>query len=100
MIAIRELQSRKATRSQIQEIILDLVALASFDRHSENVVIEAVIIAELKFGNIEIKVLFANVVEGADDAVLEDAPESFNRIGVNRADNILPMGVIDSDVRD
>lgn len=37
--------------------------LAPLNRRSENVVVKAVIIPELELGNIEVKVLFADVVE-------------------------------------
>jgi hypothetical protein len=41
---------------------------ASLNRRSENVVVRVVIIAELELGNIEVKVLFADLVIAADDA--------------------------------
>lgn len=85
----------------LKEILLGFHnASCALNRHSENVVVKAVIIAELKFSDIEVKVLFADIMEGADDAPLEDAPEALNRDGVNRANHILPMGMIDSDVRE
>jgi hypothetical protein len=37
----------------------------------------------------------ADLVERADHTALKDAPEAFDRIRVNRADNILPPQVID-----
>jgi hypothetical protein len=37
-------------------------------------------------------------MESADDAALKDRPETFNRIGVDRADNVLASGVVDSGV--
>jgi len=37
-------------------------------------------------------------VEGADDTALDNAPKAFNRIGVDRADNILPLCMVDSGV--
>jgi hypothetical protein len=51
--------------------------LTAFDRRAENVVIEAVIVAELEFGDIG-KVLGTDLVERANDTALEDAPEAFN----------------------
>lgn len=70
----------------------------ALNRRSENVVVKAVIIAELELRDIEVKVLFADVVEGSDNAALDDAPEPLNRIGVNRADDVLTRGVVDSGV--
>jgi hypothetical protein len=57
-------------------------ASCALNRRSENVIVKAVIIAELKLSNIEVKIPFADVVEGADDAALEDAPKALNRIQV------------------
>ena len=71
---------------------------ASADRRSENVRIFAVIIAELELRNIQRKILFADVMEGADHAALEDRPEAFNRIGVNRANNVIAARMVNSDV--
>jgi hypothetical protein len=69
--------------------------LASRDRRSEDVRILSVVVAELKFGNIERHVLAADLVECADNAALEDRPKAFNRVRVNRTDNVFVCGVID-----
>jgi hypothetical protein len=55
--------------------------LAPLNRRAQNVIIEAVIIAELKFSNIERHILAADLVERADDTALEDAPKALNRLG-------------------
>jgi transposase-like protein len=49
--------------------------LNSLNRRSENVVIKAVIIAELELSDIEREILGADLVERADDPALEDAPK-------------------------
>src|SRR5438445_13639056 len=69
-------------------------ALASLNRRAENVVVEAVIVAELELRDIQVKVLFADVVEGANNPALEDAPEAFNRIRMDCTDNVLVLGVV------
>jgi hypothetical protein len=46
------------------------------------------------------QVFLAHVVECADDAALEDAPEALNRVGVNRTDNTLLVGMIYRNVRE
>jgi hypothetical protein len=46
-----------------------------------------------------VQVFFANVVESADDAALENVREAFNRIGVDRADNVLPPRMVNGGVR-
>jgi hypothetical protein len=38
-------------------------------------------------------------MECADNAALDDRPEALNRVGVNGADNVLALGVVDSGVR-
>ena len=55
----------------------------------------AVIVAELELRDVQRQVFRADFVERAHDAALEDAPEAFNRIGVDRADDVLPRVVID-----
>jgi hypothetical protein len=67
---------------------------AFLNRRSENVVIKAVIIAELELGDIEGKVLFADIVEGAYDAALEDRPKALNRLNVNRTNDVLMFGMV------
>jgi hypothetical protein len=72
--------------------------LTSLNRRSENVVIEAIIIAKLELSDIERQVFCADFVERADDAALENAPETFNRLGVNGTDNVLPFSVVNGGV--
>lgn len=74
-------------------------ALASLDSRSENVGVEAVVVSELKLRDVQRQIFLADFVEAADDAALEDAPEAFNRVGVDRADNILPAAMVDGAVR-
>ena len=78
---------------------MDEVVSASFNRRSEDVRVLAIIVAELELGDIERKVLFADLVEGADAAALNQRPETFNRVGVDRADYVIAPGVINDDVR-
>jgi hypothetical protein len=69
------------------------------DRRSENIRILPVIITELEFGNIERHIFPAHFVECADHATLEDRPESFDGLSVDRADDILASGVINDAMR-
>jgi hypothetical protein len=48
---------------------------------------------------IEREVLGADLVECADDAALEDRPEALDRVGVDRADDILAARVRDDVMR-
>lgn len=67
---------------------------ASTYRCAKNVSIHAVIIAELKLGNIQRHVFGADLVERADHASFEDRPKAFNRVRVNRADDVLMPSVV------
>lgn len=71
---------------------------ASSDRFSENVGIIPIIVPELELSNIERQVFLADLVVGADNATLEDAPKAFNRIGVDRTDDIVAFLVADRTV--
>ena len=55
-----------------------LDSLTSADRRAENIGIEAIIVAELKLGNVERHVFGRHLVQRADNATLEDRPETFN----------------------
>ena len=57
-----------------------------------------VVVAELELGNIERHVFGAHLVERADHAALEDRPEALNCLRVDRADNVLTLGVVDNGV--
>ena len=72
-----------------------LLFLASVDRRSEDVGIETVVVAELKFRDVQRQIFFADFVERADHAALEDRPEALNRVGVNGTDNILLAMMVD-----
>ena len=67
---------------------------------SENVRVVPIVIAELKLRDVQRQILVADLVERADDAALEDRPEAFNRVRVDRADDVLLVAVIDDAVRD
>src|SRR5579863_3504026 len=75
-----------------------MLSSTSAYRCPENVRILAVIIAELELRNIERQILFADLMERADHAALNQRPEALNRVGVNCADNVFTLGVVDSDV--
>jgi hypothetical protein len=61
--------------------------------------IETVVVAELKFRDVERHIFGGHFVERADHAALEDAPKAFNRVRVNRADNVLAAMVVNFLVR-
>jgi hypothetical protein len=65
--------------------------LASADSCSQYILTEAIVIAKLKLRDIERHILFADLVERADDATLEDRPAAINRLSVDRADNVVKL---------
>jgi len=68
--------------------------LASGNRRSKDICIFPVIVAELKFCNIERHVFGTGLVEASNYTALENRPEAFNRVRMNRADDILPSGMV------
>ena len=69
-----------------------MMTLTPADRFAENVSVVAVVVAELELRDIQRQVLGADFVERANDAALEDRPEAFNRVGVDRADDVFVRG--------
>ena len=65
---------------------------------SENIAIQAIVVPELKLRDVQRQILRTDLVEASDDPALEDAPEPFNRVRVDRADNVLLLGVRDGAV--
>ena len=68
---------------------------AFLDRRTEDVRVQAIVIAELEFGDIERQIFSADLVETADHPALNQRPEPFDGLRVDSADNIFPARVID-----
>jgi len=68
--------------------------LASPHCLSEDVRIVPIVISELEFGNIEREILRADLVEGSNHAALNQGPEAFDRVCVNRANHVLPSEMV------
>lgn len=68
-------------------------ASASCHGVAENVWILAIVVTELKFGQVERQVLFADVMISADDSALEQAPKVFQVIGVDLTTHVFPFAV-------
>jgi hypothetical protein len=75
-------QSSKEAGGPKDKASLFLVCCASSNRRSENVVVETIIVPELKLRNVKMQAFLVDVVECADDSALEDAPEALNRLVV------------------
>jgi hypothetical protein len=67
---------------------------------TEDVFVLPVVVAELELGDIERHVFRADLVERADNAALEDRPETLNRVGVDRADDVLALAVVNDTMRE
>ena len=95
---MRSIQMLKYKISATSTILLK--RLTSLNCRSENVIVKAIIIPELELRNVKMQVFLADVVKSADDTALENAPKTLNRLGVNRADNVLMFGVVNGPVRE
>jgi hypothetical protein len=89
---------------QLSQSIIDIRAifgvgrLTSSDRLAEDVLIIAVVVAELEFGDVQRQILGADLVECADYAAFEDRPEALDRVRVDRADDVLTLAVVNDTV--
>jgi hypothetical protein len=97
---MKTLSHRRRMPKLAQTIIVQLYFLASPDRCPEYVSVLTVVVSELELSDVQMKIFLANLVIGAHDATLQDGPEAFNRIGVNRANDMLANSVIDGLVRE
>jgi hypothetical protein len=85
--------------SSLAETVASVRVSAACYRRSENVDVLAVVVAELKFRDVQRQILLADLVIGTDNAALEDAPEALNRVRVNRADDVFALRVFDDLMR-
>jgi hypothetical protein len=76
------------------------VPSACLDRCAEDVRIQALVIAKLELVDVEREILFADLVEGADDPAFHDGPEPFDSVGMNCTADILPLGVMHHPMRE
>jgi hypothetical protein len=73
----------------------DLVSAACY-RRLKHIRIEAVVISELKLRDVKRHIFGRHFMERADHTAFEDAPKAFNRVRVDRADNVLLFVVLHS----
>ncbi len=74
--------------------------LTTPDGLAENVGVLAVVVAELELRDVQRQIFARNLVERADHAALNQRPEALDCLSVNRADNVLPVCMVDSHVRE
>jgi hypothetical protein len=72
---------------------------APLDRLAKDIGVLAIVVAKLELRDVQRKVLGADLVKRAHHTALEDRPEAFDRVGVDRADDVLALGVVDNAVR-
>ncbi len=60
----------------------------------KNIRVQPIVIPELELRDVKWQILGADFVERADNAALEDAPKAFNRLGMNRTDNVLARSMV------
>jgi hypothetical protein len=73
--------------------------LTRADRRAEDVGIFPIVIPELKLCDIQREVFGGHLVKGPDHAALDKRPKAFDGLGVNSADDVLSLGVINRRVR-
>jgi hypothetical protein len=98
---IPKLQSRAARQDKLSVRLSQSLlgtGLASVYYRTKDVRIGAVIIAELKLRDVQRQIFFADFVKAAHDPAFQDRPKAFDRVGVDGADDVLPLGVIDNAV--
>lgn len=67
---------------------------------AEDVSIVAIVVSELKLGDIQRQIFGADFMKRANNAALEDRPEAFDRVGVDRAHDVLALAVINNAMRE
>src|SRR6185312_1639159 len=92
------MRDRSPLSRAIQSLRSEMLS-ASSDCLPEDVCVIPVVVPELEFGEVERQIFGADFVERADNAAFEDRPEAFNRVGVDRADDVLALGVVDNRMR-
>jgi hypothetical protein len=65
----------------------------------KNICVHPIVIAELKLRDVKRHIFCAHLVERADHAAFEDRPEPFDGLSVDRAHNVLALGMIDDTMR-
>jgi hypothetical protein len=68
-------------------------------RGLEDIGVISIVVPELKFRDVQRHVLGTDLMERADDAPLENAPEALNRLSMDRTDDVLMFGMVNGRVR-
>jgi hypothetical protein len=71
-----------------------LCASAPCYGRTEDVGVLPIVVAELKFRDVERHIFGADFVEASNDPALKERPKALNRVRVDRADDVFPRAVI------
>jgi len=85
--------------SSLAETDASGLASAPCYRSRKRIGIATIVVAELKFGDVQRQIFAADLVVGANNAALQDRPKAFDSIGVNSADNIVAAALADNPMR-
>ena len=72
---------------------------ARLNRCTEDVRVQALVIAKLKLVDVQMQVLLADLVERADDSALHDGPKAFDGVGMNGSTHIFPSSMMNHAMR-
>jgi hypothetical protein len=81
--------SARRRLSALAETVAGVCVSAACYGSTKYIGIIAFVVTELEFRNVQRHILFAHLVERADDATLEDGPEAFKRVGVYGSNDVL-----------
>ena len=81
----------------VQAAIFLLNSTAS-DCDAEDIRIFSVVIPELELGDIQMRIFFADLMESPDNAALQDRPEAFDGLRVDRTDDVLTAPMVNDTV--
>jgi hypothetical protein len=74
-------------------------ASASCYSCAEDIGVVPIVVAELEFGDVQREILLADLVIAAHNAALDERPEAFNRVRVDRADHVIAERMVNRDMR-
>jgi hypothetical protein len=84
--------------SLAETVASDRVSAACY-RGPRNIDVLPIVIAELKFRDVQRQIFAADLVMGADNVTLKNAPEAFNRVGMDSTNYVFALRVLDDLVR-
>src|SRR5712692_2323551 len=87
-------------RSSLAETDASDRASAACYRRPEDIGVVPMVVAELKFRDVQGQVLAADLVIAAHDPALNEGPEAFDCLSVNRANDVIAIALADHFVRE